>query len=365
MRMRYGRHLRMELFGSSHGPEVGVQLEGLPAGTLIDLAGVQAMLERRRPGTRALASRRQEEDRLVVDEGVVDGKSHGPTVRAHVANTDVRRGDYARFRKTPRPGHADYPARIRFGDAADLSGGGIFSGRMTVGLVIAGAIAAQWLARIGIEISSFTRAIGAVQAEVPEGIQLSDLARRARSNEMECPDLEAAGAMAEVVARARKSGDSVGGIIETRATGLPVGLGEPFFDSVESVISHLALAVPAVKAIEFGAGFAAAGMLGSEHNDAFVYVGGVVRTRTNHSGGVLGGMATGMPLVFRVAVKPTRSIAREQETVDLTTGRPARIVVGGRHDPCIVPRAVVVLESITAIGLAELALEGGFLAGPP
>jgi chorismate synthase len=359
--MRFGRSLRIELHGTSHGPEVGVTLRGVPPGTPVDLADLQARLDRRRPLGRRLASRRREEDRLIVDEGVRRGRTVGSRLRAHVANTDVRRADYARFSRTPRPGHADYPARVRYGPAADLSGGGIFSGRMTVGLVIAGGVAAQMLLRRGVDIASFTTAIGPILHDPPAEAPLDHLRAGRDANEVGCPDPLAAEAMARVVAAARRDGDSVGGIIETRVEGVPVGLGEPFFDSIESVIAHLAFSVPSVKAIEFGAGFSAARMRGSEHNDPFCWIGERVGTRTNHAGGILGGLANGMPLRFRAAIKPTSSIAREQETVDLATGAPARIRVGGRHDPCIAPRAVVVLESVTALALADLAFAGGFL----
>jgi len=361
MTMASGQRLRIELFGSSHGPEVGVTIDGLPKGTPIDLAAIQADLDRRRPVGRRLATRRQEEDLLVVDHGVVNGRSDGTTFRAHVANTDVRREPYDRLRDTPRPGHADYPARVRYGPDADLSGGGIFSGRMTVGLVIAGAVAKGLLASKGIEVVAFTRSIGPIETAPPEEMDPADLARRSRSNEVGAADPDAAERMAAVIQEARRAGDSVGGIVEVRASGVPVGLGEPFFDSVESVLSHAYFSVPAVKGVEFGAGFRAARMRGSEHNDPYVVRDGAIRTSSNHAGGVLGGLATGMPIVARVAVKPTSSVAVRQTTVNLATLAPAEIVVTGRHDPCIVPRAVVVLEAVTATSLADLALRGGFV----
>jgi len=361
MVMRIGERYRVTLIGSSHGPEVGVEVEGIPPSTKVDEVRIQEDLDRRRPVGRRLATRRQEEDRLIVDAGLRDGRSDGSTFRAHVANEDVRRGPYDRMRDTPRPGHADYPARVRYGPYADLSGGGIFSGRMTVGLVIAGAIAKSLLSARGIEVVGFTRSIGPLDATVDDNEDLTTVRERARRNEVGCPDVDAAARMEEAIAVARRDGDSLGGIIEVRATGLPVGLGEPFFDSIESTVAHLAFSVPAVKAIEFGAGFRAARMKGSEHNDPFVWVGGAVRTETNHAGGILGGLATGMPLVFRVAVKPTSSIAQPQRTVNLADRTPATLGVTGRHDPCIVPRAVVVLEAVTAIALTDLGLRGGFL----
>ena len=361
MTMEFGRRLRVAVYGSSHGPEVGVTVDGLPQGTPVDLAAVQNDLDRRRPVGRRLATRRQEEDLLVVDRGLVDGRSDGTTFRAHVVNTDVRREPYDKIRDTPRPGHADYPARVRYGPEADLSGGGIFSGRMTVGLVIAGALAKGLLDPKGVRVVAFTRSIGAIDADVPEELSLEELARRSRSNEVGAADPHAAERMAEAIAEARRAGDSVGGVVEVRASGVPVGLGEPFFDSIESVLAHAYFSVPAVKGVEFGAGFRAARMRGSEHNDPFVLEDGAIRTRTNHAGGILGGLATGMPVVARVAVKPASSIAVRQSTVNVKTRQPEEIVVTGRHDPCIVPRAVVVLEAVTAVALADLGLQGGFL----
>jgi chorismate synthase len=361
MTMEFGRRLRVGLYGSSHGPEVGVTVDGLPAGSPVDLAAIQADLDRRRPVGRRLATRRQEEDLLLVDHGVVDGRSDGSRFQAHVTNTDVRREPYDALRDTPRPGHADFPARVRYGPEADLSGGGIFSGRMTVGLVIAGSLAKGLLAPKGVEVVAFTRSIGPVEAAVAEELPLAELALRSRSNEVGTPDPGSAPRMEEVIADARRAGDSVGGVVEVRAGGVPVGLGEPFFDSVESVLAHGYFSVPAVKGVEFGAGFGSARMRGSEHNDPFVFREGAVRTSSNHAGGILGGLATGMPVVARIAVKPASSIARKQTTVNLRTREAAEIVVTGRHDPCIVPRAVVVLEAVTAFTLADLALEGGFL----
>ncbi|HYA54726.1 MAG TPA: chorismate synthase, partial [Thermoplasmata archaeon] len=282
--MAYGDRFRITLFGSSHGPEVGVSVAGIPAGTPIDPGLIQADLDRRRPVGRRLATRRQEEDRLVIDAGVVDGRADGSLFRAHVANEDVRREPYDRMQDTPRPGHADFPARVRYGVEADLSGGGIFSGRMTVGLVIAGSVAKRLLGARGVEVVAFTRSVGTVEAVVGEEEPIASIVERARTNEVGCPDLDAARRMEDEIANARREGDSVGGVIEVRASGLPVGLGEPFFDSVESAVAHLAFSVPAVKAVEFGAGFRSARMKGSEHNDPFVWADGAVRTESNHAG---------------------------------------------------------------------------------
>jgi chorismate synthase len=359
--MRWGERFRVTLFGSSHGPEVGVEVDGIPTGAPIDVGEIQRALDRRRPVGRSLATRRQESDRLVVDRGLDAGRSDGATLRAHVANEDVRREPYDRLRSIPRPGHADFPARQRYGPSADLSGGGIFSGRMTVGLVIAGAVGQQlWRAR-GVEVLAYTTAIGPVEATIDPTTGPAQLRAAAEANEVGCPDPTAADRMVAEVEAARRDGDSVGGVIECQVQGLPVGVGEPFFDSVEAEVAHLAFSIPAVKAIEFGAGFASARLRGSAHNDAFVVRDGTITTETNRAGGILGGLTVGTPVVFRVAVKPTSSIAREQRSVDLETGRPVTLRVTGRHDPCIVPRAVPVVEAVAAIALTDLGFRGGFL----
>lgn len=296
----------------------------------------------------------------MIDSGVSSGAATGGPIRVHVANTDVDRAPYAALRATPRPGHADYPARVRFGDAADLSGGGIFSGRMTIGIVVAGGLARGLLDPKGVAAAAFTTALGPVSAPAVADEPLEAIARRAAANEVGCPDGSSARQMEAAIGEARRAGDSLGGVIECRVTGVPVGLGEPFFDSIESEVAHLAFAIPAVKGVEFGDGFAAARRRGSEHNDPFYWDAGRVRTRSNHAGGILGGLATGEPIVFRVAVKPTASIALEQETVNLETRAATRMVVTGRHDPCIVPRAVVVVESIARLAITDLGLSGGF-----
>ena len=356
----FGTRLRIRLDGASHAPEVRVEIRGLPSGIPIAPREIQAALDRRSPMGRRLASRRREPDQLVVDEGLAEGRTDGGPFRAHVANVDIDRAPYEALRDTPRPGHADFPARVRYGDTADLSGGGMFSGRMTIGLVIAGAVADGLLRPRGIETVAFTRAIGGVTADVPSSADLTTLVGARDASEVACPEPGAGAAMESAILAARRDGDSLGGVVEARSRGIPVGLGEPFFDSIESEAAHLAFAIPAVKGVEFGDGFAAATRHGSEHNDPYDWRDGRVVPRTNHAGGILGGLATGAPIVMRVAVKPTSSIARPQETVNLRTGAPATIVVGGRHDPCIVPRAVVVVESVLKFVLADLGLRGGF-----
>ena len=360
--MEFGHRFRVEVFGSSHGPEVGAIISGVPKGTPIDAVQIQADLDRRRPLGRRLATRRHEEDQLHIDQGVAGAVATGEPIRVHVVNEDVRRSPYVDLRRKPRPGHADYPAAVRYGESADLSGGGIFSGRMTVGLVAAGAIARGMLKPLDVDAVAFTRSIGGIEDPTNPRSPIAALRTLRNVTEIGALDPASAQAMAHRIEAARREGDSVGGTIEAISTRLPVGWGEPFFDSVESEIAHMAFSIPAVKAIEFGAGFAVARMTGSENNDPYYWdEGSRVSTRTNHAGGILGGLTTGEPLKFRVAVKPTASIARPQETVDLISRTSATIVVKGRHDPCIVPRAVAVVEAGTLIVLADLAMQAGAL----
>lgn len=290
--------------------------------------------------------------------GLNAGEATGEPIVAIIRNEDVVSKSYADVARVPRPGHGDFAARIKYGGKSDLRGGGQLSGRMTAPLVISGAVARQVLAPAGIRLYA-------------HAIQIADIVARSRSpDEIEanvertpvrCADLEAADRMIAAIEAARKDRDSVGGIIEGVVTGVPVGVGEPFFDSVESTLAQLFFSIPAVKGVDFGAGFRAAGMRGSEHNDPFIIQGGKVATATNHAGGILGGITNGMPLTFRVAVKPTASIAKPQRSVDLESLQPTETIVTGRHDPCIVPRAVPVVENVAAMGVLDLMLLGGFL----
>ena len=356
----YGTAYRTAIFGSSHGALVGCTLEGVPAGTRLDLEKVQAQLDRRRPAQSLLVSQRRESDALEILDGLLDGVATGAPIVAAVRNDDVDSRTYARYFMTPRPGHGDFVARVKYGGFNDPRGGGQLSGRMTAPLVISGAVARQILAPLGVGFLAHTVQVADVRAR---SLSLNEILAAADANPVRCADLEAADRMIAAIEAARHDLDSVGGVVEGIVTGLPVGVGEPFFRSCESAIAALLFSVPAVKGVEFGAGFAAAGMRGSAHNDAFALDGGRVVTRTNHAGGILGGIATGMPLMVRVAVKPTASIPREQDTVDLDAMRPAKIAVRGRHDPCIVPRAVPVVENALAMAVLDLMMLGGFLRG--
>ena len=353
-----GVRYRTTLFGTSHGPFVGCTIEGLRAGTPVDATLVQAQLDRRRPGQSLVTTQRKEEDRVEFAEGLRGGEATGEPIVAMIRNEDVRSRSYADVARVPRPGHGDFPARMKYGGKSDLRGGGQLSGRMTAPLVVSGATARQVAGRLGAGFHAHAAQIGSVVARpvTPEEIDAN-----VERTPVRCADLEAADRMVAEIEAARKDRDSVGGIIEGVVTGLPVGVGEPFFESVEAALAHLFLSIPAVKGVDFGAGFRAASMRGSEHNDPFVVRDGRVVTETNHAGGVLGGITTGMPVTFRVVVKPTASIAKPQRSVDLERMEASEVVVTGRHDPCIVPRAVPVVENVAAMGVLDLMFLGGFL----
>lgn len=326
-----GTLYRFTIWGQSHAPAIGVTIEGLPAGFAPDMDALAAFLARRAPGNGPFSTARKEADAPEFVAGLVDGHTCGAPVTAMIRNGDVRSSDYEQLRRVPRPGHADYAAYVKYGTARDVAGGGQFSGRLTAPLCIAGGLALQLLAREGITIRA--RIVSIAGEDDP----LSMTARMAEAKEV---------------------GDSVGGVIECVCEGVPPGLGEPMFGGMESRISQLVFGIPAVKGVEFGAGFAAAAMRGSEHNDPFyIAEDGSVRTRTNLHGGILGGITSGMPLVFRAAMKPTPSIAIEQESVDLTEKKSVRLTVKGRHDPCIVPRAVPCIEAAAACAVYDALLE--------
>jgi len=354
----FGTRYRTTIFGTSHGPFVGCTIEGLRFGTRIDEAFVQAQLDRRRPGQSLVTSQRKEADRVEFSEGISDGLATGEPIVAFIRNEDVQSKSYANVARVPRPGHGDFAAAMKYGGKSDLRGGGQLSGRMTAPMVVSGAIARQVLEPKGVRFYAHAARIGRVTAQPVSPQQIEANVERTA---VRCADLEAADRMIEEIEAARKERDSVGGVIEAVVTGLPPGVGEPFFESVESALAHLLFSIPAVKGVDFGAGFRAASMRGSEHNDPFTVEAGRVVTETNHAGGILGGITNGMPITFRVAVKPTASIAKPQRSVDLGTMRPTEIVVTGRHDPCIVPRAVPVVENAAAMAILDLMLTGGFL----
>ena len=346
-----GAVLRLSVFGQSHAEAVGMTLEGLPAGVPVDLEALQIFLNRRAPGRNDWSTSRREEDCPEFLCGLKDGKTCGAPLTAIIRNRNTRSSDYEQLRCLPRPGHADYTAQLRYGGFQDVAGGGHFSGRLTAPLCIAGGILLQLLKAKGIRVEARIRAIAGIRDDSPFTESVA---------EKDFPTVsdEAGKQMKAAIQAARAEGDSVGGIVECVIRGVPGGLGAPMFDGVENRIAQLAFAIPAVKGIEFGSGFQAAAMRGSENNDPYTVEDGHVVTCTNHAGGILGGITTGMPVVFRVAVKPTPSIASPQQTVNLDTMQTETLRITGRHDPCIVPRAVPVVEAVAAIAVADLILEG-------
>ncbi len=358
MRGQFGEHFRLSIFGESHGPAIGMVIDGIPAGTPIDEEAIARDMARRAPGNDPTATSRKEPDRVRIVSGLFKGRATGTPLCGLIENTNTRSGDYAQLQTKMRPGHADYAGHVKYRGFADPRGGGHFSGRITAPLVFAGSIARQLLAAKGVEIGAHIAAIAGV-CDTPLDPVLVDAqtlrALRERRFALLNPAQEAP--MREAVEAARQDGDSVGGIIESAATGVPAGIGSPFFGSVESVTAQLLLSIPAVKAVEFGDGMALAAQRGSQANDPLAFEGGRVVTLSNHNGGITGGITNGMPIVLRTAIKPTPSIARTQQTVDLLTGENTTLAITGRHDPCIVPRAVVVVESALAIALCELMMD--------
>ena len=354
MSRTYGENLKLSIFGQSHGAAIGMTLDGIPAGLPVNLEALQAFLNRRAPGQNDYSTPRREEDRPEFLSGLVGGFTCGAPLAAIIRNTNTRSGDYSNLKDCPRPGHADYTAQIKYGGYQDAAGGGHFSGRLTAPLCIAGGLCKQWLEAKGIHIGAHIAAI-----EHAEDTPFDPLAPQLALVGTDFPVLnrEAGERMRQAVSAARMEQDSVGGIIECAVTGLSAGLGEPMFGGVESRIAQIVYGIPAVKGVEFGTGFEAARLRGSENNDPFRMENGQVVTAANHCGGILGGITNGMPLLFRVAIKPTPSISRPQQSVSLSRGENQELVVKGRHDPCIVPRAVPVVEAAAAIALFDLLLE--------
>ncbi len=352
-----GTGLQLTVSGASHAPYIEMRLEGFPAGVRINIEELRHFLKRRSPADKAYATARKEEDIPEIIGGLNDGVSDGSPVIIRFANIDIRRSDYDAMRNIPRPGHADYTAVCKYGPGYDSSGGGHLSGRMTVALCAAGGLCKQYLAQKNITAAAHIFSVGGIKDTPfdPVNVSAAEL-RKLENEELSVNDKDAGDKMLKAIAAAAAAGDSLGGIIECAVTGTPVGLGEPIFDSVESVISHLAFSVPAVKGMEFGLGFGAAGVYGSQNNDDFITDGQTIKTATNNHGGILGGITSGMPIIFRAAIKPTPSIAAEQRSVDTAKMCSCAISVSGRHDACIVPRAVPCIEACAAIALTELAV---------
>ena len=356
MSSTYGERLKLSIFGQSHGPAIGMTLDGIPAGLPVDTEKLQAFLNRRAPGQNDYSTPRREEDKPEFLSGILDGYTCGAPIAAVIHNTNTRSKDYSNLKDCPRPGHADFTAQIKYGGYQDVAGGGHFSGRLTAPLCIAGGLCKQWLEARGIHIGAH---LVCVEGVADDGFD--PLAPQLDQVREDFPVIsEAAGArMREVIAKARTEGDSVGGIVECAVTGLPAGLGDPMFGGMESRIAQIVYGIPAVKAVEFGAGYSAGYLRGSQHNDAYTVENGTVRPLTNHAGGILGGITTGMPLYFQAAIKPTPSISKAQRSASFSKLETVTLEIKGRHDPCIAPRAVPVVEAAAAIAIFDAFLAQG------
>lgn len=345
--------MKASIFGESHGSVIGVVLEGVPPGLTLDMEQVSREMKRRSPGG-AFSTTRRESDLPEIVSGLWQGKTTGAPLCVLIKNSDARSADYEKLERLPRPGHADYAASLRYGGNNDVRGGGHFSGRLTAPLVFAGAVARQFLARNGIYVGGQLLSVADVRAEGFDALlvtseRLAEIA--AKDFPVYCET--AAAAMKQRIAGAKACGDSVGGIVECVVAGIPVGIGEPGRESMESLIAQNVFSVPGVKGIEFGAGFGFAAMRGSDANDEMVMEGGEVRLTSNNNGGISGGISTGAPVVFRAALRPTPSIAIKQKTVDLVSRNDAELTIEGRHDPCIALRALPAVEAAAALAVME------------
>lgn len=354
----YGKNIKISIFGQSHADAIGVVIDGLPSGISIDTEQIKDFLKRRAPAFNPLGTKRNESDSFEILSGLSDGRLCGAPFAAVIRNTDIRRSDYSEFSDKPRPGHADFTAQMKYKGAQDCSGGGHFSGRLTAPLCIAGAVCMHLLSLDGIYIGAHIERIGNVWDSKFDSVSvtLTDF-EKVRDCEIPVIHKTAGKEMIKRIQHARDEGDSVGGAVECAVIGLPAGVGEPIFGGLENKISAAVFGIPAVKGIEFGSGFDCVSMSGSEHNDSFIISDGTVKTSTNNHGGILGGISSGMPLLFRVAVKPTPSIAKEQNTVNLNEMEETKISIKGRHDSCIVPRAVPCIEAAAAIAIYDAFLD--------
>ena len=358
MATTYGKNLKITIYGGSHDPEIGIIADGLPSGIAIDEKTLGEFMQRRAPGRDAYSTARREPDAPVFLSGVENGVTNGETLRAVIYNKNQHSGDYKSLEFTPRPSHADFAARAKYGDAVDLRGGGHFSGRLTAPMCIVGGICLQYLRSLGIHIGAHAYCIGNAYDEPFDMVSLdSETLARPANSQYPFLDSKAGEKMLAEIEAAREAGDSVGGIVECGIIGVPAGLGEHMFDGIENRISGIVFGIPAVKGIEFGNGFGCAHIRGSENNDPFYTDGEKIYTKTNNAGGILGGMSSGAPIVFRAAMKPTPSIYKEQDSVNMTTMQNTRLAINGRHDPCIVLRAVPVFEAAAAIAITDLLLD--------
>jgi len=354
-----GKEFTVTTFGESHGKIVGVIVDGCPAGLSLSETDIQLELDRRIPAQPKIVSTRIEKDVAKILSGVFNGFTTGAPIALMVENREVDSSDYEAIKDSPRPGHADYPTRIKYGGFNDYRGGGRFSGRVTVAIIMAGAIAKKLLSRFDVDVLAYTIAIGKVKTD--RKFSSKEIRKNTYAASTRCPDLACAEKMEQAIMEARKEGESVGGVVECIALNVPVGVGEPMFDSLDADLAKALFNVPAVKGAEFGLGFGIAELKGSASNDPYILQSGKVATLTNNMGGILGGLSNGMPLMMRVAIKPTPSIGKEQKTVNLSTKEEAKLTVKGRHDPCVVPKAVPAVESAVAVTLADHMIRAGFI----
>ena len=357
MSCNFGSKIKLTIFGQSHSQAIGCVLDGIPAGVKLDLGRIEEFMGRRAPGKNKMSTARKETDKPNIISGIVDGVTCGAPICAVIENSDTRSGDYDKLRMLPRPAHSDFAAYMKHNGFNDIRGGGNFSGRMTAPLCFAGAVCIQLLESKGIHIGAHIASIGHVDDERFNAVSVSEEELSAvRAKDLPVINDEKGAEMVALIDSARSEGDSVGGTVECAVIGMPAGVGEPIFDGIENRISSIIFGIPAVKGIEFGSGFEGSKLRGSENNDEFISVNGSVKTRTNNHGGILGGISSGMPIIFRCAFKPTPSIAKEQQTVNLATGESEALVIGGRHDPCIVQRAVPCVEAAAAVAIADYIL---------
>ena len=351
----WGNNIKLSIFGESHGEAIGITLDGLPSGFEIDLEEINMEMERRAPGRNNMSTARKEGDKVQIVSGLFNGKTTGTPLCGLIKNEDKKSKDYSKLKSVMRPGHGDYPGYLKYKGFNDYRGGGHFSGRITAPVVFAGAIMKQLLRREGVEVFARIKSIGHIE-DKSIGFTYINKAEfiEARDKEMAVLDDEALKLMKERILEVKEEGDSIGGVVECVILGLKGGIGSPFFNSIESNIAQLAFSVPGVKGIEFGAGFEISKMKGSKANDTYYIDGDTVKTRTNNNGGITGGISNGMSIVFRCAIKPTSSIYINQDTIDIDTMTETNLQVVGRHDPCIVQRALPVIEAIAAIGVYDL-----------
>ncbi|MDP4153433.1 MAG: chorismate synthase [Bacillota bacterium] len=360
----WGKNLNITIFGESHGFAIGVTIDGFPAGVELDTVFIDKQMARRRPSSSSFSTKRKEADEAEILSGIKDGHTTGAPITAIIRNSDQHSGDYEEMMRIPRPSHADYTASIRYENFHDVRGGGHFSGRLTAPIVFCGALCRLALRRSQIETVAHIKRIYDVE---DKPFDLTDISKdeilRLQNASFPVLDEGAGASMMLIFETAKEKLDSVGGIIECAVTGLPAGLGSPMFEGIENKISSLIFGIPAVKGIEFGTGFGFAGMFGSEANDPFIIENEKIRAKTNNNGGILGGISTGMPVVFRTAIKPTPSIGQTQKSVDMVSHTETELSIKGRHDPCIVPRAVPVIENAAAIAVLDMMLEKNGYSG--